>query len=128
MTDNKRKELFRALPEKLELDKAKKMIDEILAGYSETCVIEFRETDAEIIDSYLVDSQDDRHLICEIIARTGITQRDCEDLAAEWRVHNVSYAAGVARKSAKDVSLDYAKDPRVSVRLATAIFDKLDME
>lgn len=128
MTDKKRKELFKALPEKLELQKAKEMIDGMLEKYSETCKIEFRETDAEIIDSYLVDSQDDRHIVCEIIARTGITQRDCEDMAAEWQVHNVAYYAGVGKSHAKDVSLDYGKDPRASVRLATAVFDKLNIE
>ena len=119
---------FRSLPEKLSPAEAKERIDEILRRYGETCSIEFREYDAEIIDSYLVTSQEDRHLICEIISRTGLTARDYENLAAEWEVHNAAYRLNVARSDAKDVSLDYHGDPRKSVRFATALFDKLDLE
>ena len=119
---------FRSLPEKLSREEAKERIDAILRHYGETCTIEFREYDAEIIDSYLVTSQADRHLICEMIVRTGLTGRDYEDLSAEWEVHNTAYRLNFARKDAKDVSLDYHGDPRKSVRLATKIFDKLDLE
>ena len=118
----------RSLPEKLSLSEAKERIDEILFRYGENCSVEFREFDAEIIDSYLVNSQEDRHLVCEIISRTGLTDRSYENLAAEWEVHNAAYRLNVARSDAKDVSLDYRGDPRKSVRLATALFDKLDLE
>ncbi|MBO6014144.1 MAG: hypothetical protein J6P48_01620 [Oscillospiraceae bacterium] len=121
-------QVFRSLPEKLSLSEAKERIDEILFRYGENCSVEFREFDAEIIDSYLVNSQEDRHLVCEIISRTGLTDRSYENLAAEWEVHNAAYRLNVARSDAKDVSLDYRGDPRKSVRLATALFDKLDLE
>jgi hypothetical protein len=121
-------QVFRTLPERLSPSEAKERIDEILRRYGETCSVEFREYDAEIIDSYLVDSQADRHLVCEIISRTGLTDRTYENLAAEWEVHNAAYRLNVARSDAKDVSLDYRGDPRKSVRLATALFDKLDLE
>ena len=121
-------QVFRSLPEKLSLSEAKERIDEILFLYGENCSVEFREFDAEIIDSYLVNSQEDRHLVCEIISRTGLTDRSYENLAAEWEVHNAAYRLNVARSDAKDVSLDYRGDPRKSVRLATALFDKLDLE
>lgn len=121
-------QVFRSLPEKLSLSEAKERIDEILCRYGENCSVEFREFDAEIIDSYLVNSQEDRHLVCEIISRTGLTDRSYENLAAEWEVHNAAYRLNVARSDAKDVSLDYRGDPRKSVRLATALFDKLDLE
>lgn len=120
--------IFRSLPEKMSPAEAKERIDGILRHYGETCSIEFREYDAEIMDSYLVTSQIDRHLICEIIARTGLTRRSYENLAAEWEVHNAAYRLNVARQDAKDVSLDYNGDPRKSVRLATNLFDKLDLE
>ena len=71
--------MFRFLPAKLSTRRAKRQIDEILKRYGSTCEIEFRETDAEIRDSYLVTSKLDRHLICEIIRgsvrRVGIPQR-----------------------------------------------------
>ena len=107
---------------------AKAAIDAILLPYGEDCKITFREKDAEIVDSFLVNSREDRHLICEIIHRTGLTERSYENLAAEWRVHNASYQAGVFKRQARDVSLDYDGDPRAPVLLATEVFDALDIE
>ncbi|MBQ0133742.1 MAG: hypothetical protein KBS46_01165 [Clostridiales bacterium] len=121
-------ELFARLKPSYTPEEAKERIDTILEPFGENCRIQFRKTDAEIIDSYLVDSQTLRHLICEIIHRTGLTERSYENLAAEWMVHNVSYDAGVFRADAKDVSLDYNKDPRAAVKLATEVFDILNIE
>lgn len=124
----KRRENFEDLRERYSPEEAKAAIDGILAVYGETCRITFRKYDAEITDSYLVNDVSVRHRVCEIIARTGLTKRNYEDLSAEWQVHNVSYKAGFMKDHAKDVALDYGKDPRASVRLATGIFDKLDIE
>ena len=88
----------------------------------------FRETDAEIKDSFLVDSKLDRHMSCEIISRTGLTRRSYEDLSAEWEFHNAAFSANIERGSARDVSLDYGKDPRRIVRWATKIFDFFNIE
>lgn len=120
--------VFRFLPERLSAKEAKRQIDDILKRYGETCEIEFRETDADIKDSYLVTSKLDRHLICEIISRTGLTKRSYEDLSAEWEFHNAAYSANIERGSAKDVSLDYGKDPRRLVRWATKLFDFFNIE
>ncbi len=120
--------MFRFLPARLSTRKAKRQIDEILKRYGSTCEIEFRETDAEIRDSYLVTSKLDRHLICEIISRTGLTGRSYEDLSAEWEFHNAAYKANIERGSAKDVSLDYGQDPRRIVRWATKILDFFNIE
>lgn len=120
--------LFEGLKEHYSLEEAGEAIDGLLARYGESCRISFRGTDAEIIDSYLVDDVRVRHTVCEIIARTGVTKRTYEDLSAEWQLHNLSYRAGIRRESAKDVSLDYDRDPRAAVRLATGIFDMLDIE
>ena len=120
--------VFRFLPARISTKKAKRQIDEILKRYGSSCEIEFRETDAEIKDSYLVTSKLDRHLICEIISRTGLTGRSYEDLSAEWEFHNAAYSVNLERGSAKDVSLDYGQDPRRIVRWATKIFDFFNIE
>ena len=120
--------MFEELKDSYTLNEAKQTIDGMLKMYGDTVRITFREKDAEIIDSYLVNDMSVRHAVCEIIARTGVTQRTYEDLSAEWQVHNVSYQVGYKPDHAKDVSLDYAEDPRRSVRLATKVFDKLGIE
>lgn len=119
---------FRFLPKRLNPREAKKQIDVILQRYGTGCTIEFRKTDAEITDSYLVNSKLDRHLICELISRTGLTNRTYEDLSAEWEFHNAAYKSNIERSSAKDVSLDYGQDPRRIVRWATKIFDFFNIE
>lgn len=116
------------LKEKYTLEEAKEEIDSMLRKYGETCRIDFRKKDAEIADSYLVRSMADRRRICAVIARTGITGRNKNELSAEWRVHNVSYRVGFMKSHSKDVSLDYERDPRGAVRLATWIFKKLHLE
>jgi len=120
--------MFEQLKAHYTVAEATAVINDMLANYGDTVRITFRETDAEIVDSYLVDDVSVRHTVCEIIARTGVTKRSYEDLSAEWRVHNVSFDAGVMTDHAKDVSLDYDRDPRRPVRLATKVFDLLDME
>lgn len=110
------------------VEEAKAAIDERLKPYGPGCYIEFGKRRAEIFDSYKVDSSDERHLICEIIARTGVTTRDNEDLSAEWRLHNDAWHLHIGRVHAKDVSLDYAGDPHKSVALATALYDLMDRE
>ena len=128
MKKKNRPAVFRFLPERLSPKEAKRQIDDILKKYGSSCEIEFRETDAEIKDSYLVTSKLDRHLICEIISRTGLTRRNYEDLSAEWEFHNAAYSLNLERGSAKDVSLDYGRDPRWKVRWATKIFDFFNIE
>lgn len=122
------RELFARLRPGYSVKEAKREIDDILRKYGDNCEAVFERTYVDIIDSYKVHSRDDRHLICEIIARTGLTERDYENLSAEWEVHNVAWYAHVGRSSAKDASLDYNGDIRFAVRAATAIFDALDIE
>jgi len=120
--------LFASLAQHYTPQQAKEAIDRLLAPYGDTVRITFRDTDAEIIDSWKVDSQTVRHQVCQIIARTGLTERTYENLAAEWMVHTASYKAGVYTAHAKDVSLDYGQDPRIAVKAATRLFDILDIE
>lgn len=120
--------LFAGLKVSYTTAEAKKEIDQILEPYGEEVRIVFGVDACEIIDSYKVRDADIRHRICEIIARSGVTKRDYEDLCAEWRFHNDAWDIHFKRASAKDVTLDYAGDPRRSVRFATAIYDALDHE
>lgn len=120
--------MFEDLKETYPMEEAKQVIDEMLRPYGDTVRITFREKDAEIIDSYLVRDAAVRRTVCEIIARTGLTERTYADLSAEWQVHNVSYRARYRKKHAKDVSLDYHGDKRRSVRAATRIFNRLNLE
>jgi len=112
----------------LSREEAKEQIDAILAQYGDTVHIDFRKYDAEIIDSYRVTSTKDRHAVCKLLIATGLTKRTYEDLSAEWALHNFSWRMHVLRRAAKDVSLDYGHDPRLIVRIATKIFDILDIE
>lgn len=120
--------LFAALKDKYTIPEAVEEINRRLVPFGPTCKIKFRKTDAEITDSYLVTAVDVRHIICEIIRRTGITKRSFENLSAEWEVHNAAWKMNVGKSHAKDVSLDYDDDPRFAVRAATAVFDALDFE
>lgn len=120
------------MPEELKelytVEEAKEKINEILRKYGKTVCISFREKEAEIIDSYLVKDAAIRRIVCEIIARTGLTNRSCDDLSAEWQVHNVSFRVGYKKDHAKDVSLDYDEDPRKSVRGMTKVFNRLNIK
>ena len=120
--------LFKNLKKNYSIDEAKNEIDEILRSYGENVKITFYKTGCEIVDSYKVRDVDTRHRVCEIIARSGVTNRSYEDLSAEWRFHNDAWDIHLKRDSAKDVMLDYDGDPRKSVRTATAIYDAVDHE
>ena len=82
----------------------------------------------KITYSYMVKSWRDRHLICAILAHTGATERSFENLAAEWRFHNAAFRLHLQRRSARDVDLDYTRDPRWPIRAVTAVLDWLDIE
>ena len=120
--------LFHNLKPSYSLEEAKSEIDVIVKRFSESCKITFHKTNAEITDSYKVTEKNTRLIVCEIIARSGVTKRSCEDLSAEWQVHNVAYAAGIGKDHAKDVNLDYDGDPRLAVQAATKIFETLKLE
>lgn len=121
-------DIFKGLKASYTLEEAKSEIDSILRKYAPDCEIVFKTRFAEIINSYKVGDIGDRHRICAIISLTRVTDRSYEDLSAEWMVHNAAWDAHFQRGHAKDVALDYKGDPRASVRLATAVFDALDIE
>ena len=120
--------VFEGLKESYSIEEASALINSILLKYSLECKVVFGKKAVEITDSYKVTSMSDRHRICAIITRCGVTQRDYEDLSAEWKFHNAAWNAHFERSHAKDVTLDYDRDPRKSVRIATAVLDALDIE
>ena len=102
-------------------EEAKDEIDGILSKYSgdsesSKCRIEFNESAAKITNSYKVTSRYDRQKISEIIGRTGLTNREYDNMSAEWLGHNICYTLHIKRQSTKDVDIDYDGDERFYVR------------
>ena len=132
MTKHDKTEQLAEITEQLEdfytQDEAAALINRILEPWSPLCRLSFTEGGFKISYSYMVKSWHDRHLICAILANTGATARSCESLEAEWRFHNIAYDMHIRRRSARDVDLDYERDPRRIVRAVTALFDWLDIE
>ena len=118
-------ELFAALSPHYSPTQAEQAVNALLRPLGAGCKIEFQSYFAEIFDAYLVSSRTLRLQICEIIRRTGKTARTSENLAAEWVLHNLSYAVRFFPNASKDVSLDYKKDPRFPVALISYVFEKL---
>ncbi len=116
-------DLFKDLKKKYTTEEAKKAIDAILKKTDKSCAITFLKTNCEIKNSYKVNSKDDWCIICEIIARAGVTKRDYKSLVGEWEAHNIAYKANIGKDHARDVNLDYAKsgDSRKAVKVATKI-------
>ena len=109
-------------------DEAVALVNGILEPWSPLCRLSFGEDAFKITYSYMVKSWCDRHLICAILAHTGATERSFENLAAEWRFHNIAFRLHLQHRSARDVVLDYTRDPRWPVRAVTAVLDWLDIE
>ena len=97
-------------------DEAVALVNGILEPWSPLCRLSFGEDAFKITYSYMVKSWRDRHLICAILAHTGATERSFENLAAEWRFHNAAFRLHLQRRSARDVDLDYTRDPRWPIR------------
>lgn len=102
-------------------------ITAVLSRHSASSTIEFLEKEANITDGYYVRSRGDRLRICAIISRSGVTGRSPENLAAEWLIHNIAFKLNFRRASAVDVALDYEKDIRWQINLASKIMEKLSI-
>lgn len=100
-------------------------ISAVLLRHSASSTIELLEKEANITDGYHIRSRKDRLRICAILSRSGLTQRTPENLAAEWLIHNVAFKLHFMRSSAVDVALDYEKDIRWQINLASKIMEKL---
>lgn len=99
----------------------------VLDRYCRESEIHFFENGIEITYSYMVTKTIDRLAITNIIYNAGLTKRTPKNLAAEWRVHNLAYKLHIAKRHARDVMLDYKGDTRLSVKMATKIFELFGM-
>ena len=111
---------------------AKEEIDDILTQYSDEsgeCEIAFGEKAAIISNSYRVTSRYDRQKISAIISRTKtksgdpLTDREYDNMSAEWLAHNICYAFHIKRSSTQHVDIDYAEDEHSYVRRGTKILE-----
>ena len=89
--------------------------------------IQFHDTNAEITDSWRVTSKEDRCRVCEIMTQTGVSPRHPLNLSSEWQLHNIAYRLHVGRSHARDVNMDYLRDPHLVVHLCTKLFDLLQI-
>lgn len=105
----------------------KNRIGKVTGKYAGDFPVNIYSKGIEIVDSYKISGLQDRLEISRIIHDAHLTHRTPENLAAEWRVHNVAYKLHVGRHHAKDVMLDYSGDVRKSVRVATKLFELLKL-
>ena len=81
----------------------------------------------KIENSYKIKDRYDRQFICEILARSDLTNRSSGNLSAEWLGHNVIYFF-TKGDNVKDVDLDREKDDDSWINYATKILEILGWE
>ena len=106
---------------------AQEAINQIADNYGEDIRVVFRENDVMINNSYKIDSRYDRQKISMIISRTGVTNREYDNLSAEWYGHNVIEIFKPS-ESTKHVNLDYTEDERPLIRFGTNLLEFLGMD
>ena len=103
-------------------------IEKTLSEY-DGCKVYLNESGIKIENSYKVNSRYDRQKVSEILNRMGITDREYDNMSAEWLGHNVTYwVVPFTRDSTKSVDLEYTKDPRPVVNAVTKIMEILGWE
>ena len=103
-------------------------IDSILDKYSkegEKVQVSFESDRVVIYNSYNVTSRYDRQKVSEIIRRTGKTEREYDNLSAEWFGHNVCYSFHIKRESTRTVDIEYKQDGRRYVRIGSKSLEML---
>lgn len=96
--------------DEIDIKTAKNLIDDHLQNIDSSCYITMdADGTFEIVNSYKVKSRYSRQYICEILSRTTLTDREYDNMSAEWVGHNL--LAGFY-SGAKDVNLEYDEDPR----------------
>ena len=111
-------------------DEAKVAIDNYLSKYNnDSQIVQLEYTDAgfKIIGSYLVISRYDRQYVSMILSRTNLTNRDYDNLSAEWIGHNVMHFIK-AQSSTADADLDYSGDSRLVIRIVSKVLELLGWE
>ena len=123
--NNQSKQIDTELQEWYTQEEAQKEIEQILSQYIDNPVFGFGKNNFFIQDSYKVTKRFDRLKICEIVRRTGVTNRTAENMAAEWLAHNFAYHTSIdkLKDNSKDVNIDYIQDHRKSVRWSTKFLE-----
>ena len=62
-----------------------------------------------------------------ILSRCGLTDREYDNLAAEWLLHNLAYDLHFMRGSARHVALDFGHNLRREVDYCTRILEILGL-
>ena len=115
------------LQEKYSVEEALEAIQRILDKHSPDCKAKLFEKELEIRCGYKVRSRRDRLKISLILSRCGLTEREYDNLAAEWLLHNLAYDLHFMRGSAKHVALDFGHNIRREVDFCTRILEILGL-
>ena len=115
------------LSEKYSVEEALEAIQSILDHHAPDCKVKLYEKELEIRNGYKVRSRRDRLKISLILSRCGLTEREYDNLAAEWLLHNLAYDLHLMRGSAKHVALDFGHNIRREVDYCTRILEILGL-
>ena len=124
------KKIEKELSDSYTQDEAKVAIDDYLSKYNnDSQIVQLEYTDAgfKINGSYLVTSRYDRQYVSMILSRTNLTNRDYDNLSAEWLGHNVMHFIK-SQSSTADADLDYSGDSRLFIRIVSKVLELLGWE
>jgi len=111
------------LREEYSVEEALEAIQVILQRHSPDCKAKLFEKELEIRNGHLVRSRRDRLKVSLILSRCGLTEREYDNLAAEWLLHNLAYDLHFMRGSAKHVALDFGHNIHRVVDICTRILE-----
>ncbi|MBE6969911.1 MAG: hypothetical protein E7442_07350 [Ruminococcaceae bacterium] len=111
------------LQETYSVEEALEAIQTILDRHAPDCKAKLFEKELEIRNGYKVRSRSDRLKISLILSRCGLTDREYDNLAAEWLLHNLAYDLHLMRGSARHVALDFGHNIRRIVDVCTRVLE-----
>jgi len=117
----------RELQPSYSVEEALAAIQTILDRHAPDCRARLFEKELEIRNGFRVRSRSDRLKVALILSRCGLTEREYDNIAAEWLLHNLAYDLHFLRGSAMHVALDFGKDKRWEVNVATRIMEILGL-
>ena len=124
------KKIASELKESYTKEEAKAAIDEYLSKYqhdSDKVYLEYTTEGYKIHNSCLVKSRYDRQYVSMILSRTNMTNREYDNLSAEWFGHNLMNFIRYDSSTA-NADLEYYGDGRGWIRDATRVLELLGFE
>ena len=115
------------LRETYSVEEALEAIQAVLDRHSPDCKAKLFEKELEIRNGYKVRSRRDRLKISLILSRCGLTEREYDNIAAEWLLHNLAYDLHFMRGSARHVALDFGRNIHREVDWVTRILEILGL-